>query len=271
MKYDIDVLKRVTYLIIGVGNLGTRVLDNLARLPHNKIILVDHDIVGEENVGYQDLYQPSDIGKGKVYAARDRIMEKYPWAKIEIYYRSIPDAIEDTGDELSSNILKGQFNFLDELIQRTDITLITLDAATARLSPWIVSIKRDKPFIDIGYQENFGNIFLWISGYPCPLCFIKSLKIKYDRTYYADPILVEIVTAIASKMAVDYVNKKVSESLKIEVYNYNTTVNKVAPQECKHYKEIKSIEINEYLEIMRKIYKEKFKQATTRYSKKPFS
>jgi len=256
MKYDIDKLRRATYLIIGVGNLGTRVLENLARIPHKKIILIDHDLVGPENVGYQEIYHPEDIGGEKVYRAKRRIEEKYPWARIEANHGSIPDAVEDTGDEISTKILEKQFKFLDANISRSDIVFITLDAASARLSAWLVSMRKDKPFIDVGYQENFGNIFLWMKGYPCPLCFISGLKIKYDRTYYADPILVEIVTALASKMAVDYVDGRITNAMKIEVYNYKVLISKVAEMKCIHYEEVKN---GNYIDVMRKIYLKKFR------------
>lgn len=57
-EHNIDLLKfrdRKIALFGGVGFIGSRVLERVVKL-FNEVAVVDYDIVGEENIGYQSLY-----------------------------------------------------------------------------------------------------------------------------------------------------------------------------------------------------------------------
>jgi hypothetical protein len=78
--------------IIGVGGVGS----NLAwLLAHEKVklVLVDYDVVEPKNLGRQ-FFTKADIGKKKVEALRDNLLNMMPEADIEILDRKIEDKMD---------------------------------------------------------------------------------------------------------------------------------------------------------------------------------
>ncbi len=60
----IPVLSTMKALIVGCGSLGSHLTAMLARMKPAEINIVDHDVVGPENIGVQN-YEPTDIGLKK--------------------------------------------------------------------------------------------------------------------------------------------------------------------------------------------------------------
>jgi len=56
--------------VIGVGAIGKQVAIQLATIGVHKITLIDHDVVGEENLAAQG-FREKDIGRSKVDAVKD--------------------------------------------------------------------------------------------------------------------------------------------------------------------------------------------------------
>jgi len=72
-------------LVIGVGGLGSSVVEFLSRAGIGYLGIVDDDKVSLSNLHRQSLYNTSDIGKFKVKIAKDRIKKINPNTKVTIY------------------------------------------------------------------------------------------------------------------------------------------------------------------------------------------
>ncbi|MEA5454075.1 ThiF family adenylyltransferase [Sinomonas sp. JGH33] len=71
-------LERAHVLVVGVGGVGTHVLESLARAGVGSIELFDDDTVDVTNLHRQVLFGPEDLGRPKVIAAQERIGELNP-------------------------------------------------------------------------------------------------------------------------------------------------------------------------------------------------
>ena len=68
-------LKKASVLIIGIGGLGSSVIQYLNAAGVGKIGIVDYDKVELSNLNRQLIYKNSDIGKSKVDVAKNYISE----------------------------------------------------------------------------------------------------------------------------------------------------------------------------------------------------
>lgn len=78
-------LKASSVLVIGSGGLGSPVLLYLAAAGVGTIGIVDFDIVDESNLQRQILYGVKQVGRHKVEAARERLLELNPYINIDIH------------------------------------------------------------------------------------------------------------------------------------------------------------------------------------------
>jgi adenylyltransferase/sulfurtransferase len=72
-------------LIIGVGGLGSSIVEFLSRAGVGSVGIVDDDKVGLSNLHRQSLYSTPDIGKFKVKVTKDKIKKINPNTKVLIY------------------------------------------------------------------------------------------------------------------------------------------------------------------------------------------
>lgn len=75
-------LAEATVVVIGAGGLGCAVLASLAGAGVGRIVIVDHDTVGAENLHRQPLYASSDIGRPKAEAAASRLAAYNPAIRV---------------------------------------------------------------------------------------------------------------------------------------------------------------------------------------------
>jgi adenylyltransferase/sulfurtransferase len=78
-------LKKSRVLVIGVGGLGTPVLQYLSSGGVGHIGIVDHDLVAESNLQRQILFGSSDLGKLKTIIARERLSARNPDVEFDIH------------------------------------------------------------------------------------------------------------------------------------------------------------------------------------------
>ena len=80
-----ELLKEKKVAIFGLGGVGSYVLEGLVRAGIGKFILIDNDTINLSNLNRQLLATTKTIGRKKVEAAKERVEEIYPEAKVEIY------------------------------------------------------------------------------------------------------------------------------------------------------------------------------------------
>lgn len=66
-------LARSSVLVVGLGGLGGPVAEHLVRCGIGQVIGLDPDIVGEENLARQSLYEPGQVGRPKADCAHERL------------------------------------------------------------------------------------------------------------------------------------------------------------------------------------------------------
>ena len=88
--------------IIGIGALGTTVLDMLARAGIGKIKIIDRDIVELNNLQRQTLFTEDDLAKPKALAARDKISQINSEINVEAH---IADLDYDNISLLNSDLI----------------------------------------------------------------------------------------------------------------------------------------------------------------------
>lgn len=84
---DQKQIKNVRILLAGAG-IGSNIAETLLRIGFEKLTIVDGDIVEESNLNRQN-YVLADVGRPKVEALRDRLLEINPLADIHILHTFI--------------------------------------------------------------------------------------------------------------------------------------------------------------------------------------
>ena len=82
-------IKKAKVVIIGVGGLGCPLLSYLSSSGINNIGIVDHDKIELGNLNRQILFDSSDLGKYKVYQAKQKIKKIYNQIKIKTFKTKI--------------------------------------------------------------------------------------------------------------------------------------------------------------------------------------
>lgn len=80
-----EKLARARVAVFGVGGVGGFVVEALARSGVGSIDVVDNDTVSETNINRQILATQSSIGRDKVEAARERILDINPACRVRTH------------------------------------------------------------------------------------------------------------------------------------------------------------------------------------------
>lgn len=80
-----DRLFRASVAVFGVGGVGSYVAEALARSGVGRLLLIDSDRVAESNLNRQLIALHSTLGKRKVEAAKERILDINPQARVELF------------------------------------------------------------------------------------------------------------------------------------------------------------------------------------------
>ena len=228
-------------LLGGIGTLGSRIARNLARFNFKRIILVDFDFVGRENVGYQ-CYHVEEIGEPKVKALSERLKKYHPWTEIVGVYMEV-----FTPSGLTS--LKSLMKYA-ELVKESDVVITSFDTLPPRATTLLLAVKYNKKYIDAGLGTTRGYVKFLKKGY-CPICGkVWDEKVQY----YTNPNLAEVVAALAAQAALFAVAGKewpseISVNLEepYKAYSASDVMNDNCPLCSDEVRELKLEEVPEYL------------------------
>lgn len=122
-------LKDSRVLVIGVGGLGTPILQYLNAGGVGHIGIVDYDMVAESNLQRQILFGAKDLGKLKAIIARERLSVQNTDVDFEIYNLRIT----------SDNILRiiGDYDLVFDATDNFSTRYLINDACVISDIPWV--------------------------------------------------------------------------------------------------------------------------------------
>lgn len=133
-----------TCTVIGTGGLGCNIAVHLAGAGTQNLILCDYDNVSESNLNRQFLYTKEDIGKSKVFCAKQRLGLYAPEINITAF-----------------NIRIGKDSFPDE-IKSSDMIFLAVDNLAARKAAAAYCEENNIPLMMGGIDGFYGKTYLYI-------------------------------------------------------------------------------------------------------------
>lgn len=116
----LDKLSRSKVAVFGIGGVGTFAVEGLARCGIGKFVLVDDDCICLTNINRQLHATMKTVGKPKVEAMRDRILEINPKAEVDIYRKFY---LPDTADELIQRDYDYIVDAVDTITAKIDLVM----------------------------------------------------------------------------------------------------------------------------------------------------
>jgi len=209
---ETDWMQKKSAFISGCGSVGSLVALELARAGVGFFILVDNDVMAYHNICRHQC-GIKDVGKYKVNALKERILDINPSANVSTYPNILENLPKDVFDA----------NCSDDTILISCADNREADRYGSEMAN-IYSI----PFVSIGFWERAfaGEIFYFIptEDMPCYECGVGgqglSSKVSTNRRFYTNQedlqkvnfepgisIDINFVTTVAIKLIVDIYNK----------------------------------------------------------------
>jgi adenylyltransferase/sulfurtransferase len=154
-------IRNAVIAIVGVGAIGGGSADLLARAGVKKIILIDHDYIEIDNLHRQILFREEDVGKKKVFAAKEALNKINFDIDVEPYDERLT----------RENLV---------IIEKADIVLDGTDDMEARFLINDFCLKKKKPWIHAGAVDSKCSVFVVMPGKACFQCIFKNLKSVLD-------------------------------------------------------------------------------------------
>ena len=222
---ETDKMLNKSVIISGCGSVGSLVALELARSGVGKFLLIDNDIFEYHNICRHQC-GIKDVGKFKVDALEERILDIYPQAIIE----------KETN--ILEKVRKSRF---DKFCNEETVIIGCADNRDGDIYANKISYLYNIPFVSIGFWERAfaGEVFYSIpKKTPCYFCQFGSISKKEDsrvnanHRFYVDekeleettfePAIytdINFVTNIGIKLIIDIFNKDNDEYIP-KVINY---------------------------------------------------
>lgn len=122
-----------TVAVVGVGGVGSWAAEALARAGIGGLVVVDHDLVCETNINRQSIALRSTVGRPKVEALRDRLLDINPDMRVEAI-RSF------YGPDTADGILRPGLAYVIDAIDTVSAKLDLIERAAALGIPIVSSM-----------------------------------------------------------------------------------------------------------------------------------
>ena len=150
-----EKLRKSNVCIVGMGALGTRTVELLARAGIGNLTLIDRDIVELSNLQRQTLFTEEDINKSKAFAASEHLKKINSQIKIKAVFKEI------------------NYNNIYEL--KGDLILDCTDNMETRFLINEYSLEKNIPWIFASVISSTGMIFNIIpKKTPCFRCIFQE-------------------------------------------------------------------------------------------------
>lgn len=213
LETDLMATKRVA--IFGCGSVGSLVALELARAGVGSFLLVDSDVFEYHNICRHQC-GVEDVGRYKVDAVRDRILDINPTASVEIARTTAEHVSKDVFDQWA--------------IPGETLLIGCADGRAADAYGNSIAVLYRVPYLSIGFWERAfaGEIFYWLPGHdqPCYRCALGtgeegiSRRVEANHHIYSDrtdlaevnfepgiSIDIDFVTTVGIKLALDILNE----------------------------------------------------------------
>ena len=186
--------------VIGCGGLGCNIATHLACAGIGKLLLCDGDTVSESNLNRQFLYTAADIGKEKVFLAKERLFATAPQTAITAFDRRI-EAPED-------------LSFASDV----DIVFAALDNNAARLVLQAFCKENNLPLVNGGVNGFFGTAYLYIPGKTPDLTAAGMLAAENRKTRSVSST-VGVIGALEAHLGIRYLLGDTEPAGKLHVFD----------------------------------------------------
>lgn len=174
-------------LMIGLGGLGSPVLQYLAASGVGQLMVIDHDVVELSNVQRQICHGTVDVGKSKVQSAIEEVMRINPGIFVE--------GFEQQADA----------EFLATLLPKVDLVLDCTDNAAIRYLINDACIKQQVPWISAAAVALQGQIICFdprLADQPCYRCLYPEIHDE-QKNCATSGILAPVVGVMGTLQAVE--------------------------------------------------------------------
>ncbi len=211
---ETDLMAEKRAVILGCGSVGSLVALELARAGVGNFLLVDTDVFEYHNICRHQC-GVSDVGRYKVEAVRDRILNVNPAACVE--------CARTTAEELPKD------RFDAWCVPGRTLIVGCADNRGADVYANRIAVIYGVPFISVGFWERAfaGEVFYWLPGrdLPCYECALGSddglsQRVEANHHIYTNQtdleavnfepgisIDINFVTTIGVKLALDILNE----------------------------------------------------------------
>lgn len=212
----IENLKNKKIFLIGLGALGSNVLDLLVRIGLRNIVLIDRDYVEFSDLLTSPLYTGEDakVSKPKVTASLEKIKSIDKNIKVEIFF-----------ENFSPQFVKN-FNF-----SGIDLLIDGVDNLETRFLINEVSFKYKIPWVHGACVAERGEVaFFKPPETACYRCLFNSIpekgRLETCETHGINPSVSKIVAGIESDIAIKYltINKSYVNRILYIDYSDNYTL-----------------------------------------------
>ncbi|PZO95854.1 MAG: hypothetical protein DI620_00415, partial [Haemophilus parainfluenzae] len=139
-------IKRAHICVIGVGGVGSWVVEALARSGIGALTLIDLDQIAESNVNRQIMALTSQLGRAKVTVLRNRVYDINPAAQVEV----IEDFVETDNYQ---EFFQRSFDFVIDAIDNLKVKAFLADYFVKKGQAFVVAGAADEPLL----QEQRGS------------------------------------------------------------------------------------------------------------------
>jgi len=136
IKDKVDILKKSTILVIGLGGVGSYAVESLCRCGIGKIIIVDYDVISPSNLNRQLMTNVNNIGLKKVDVVSDRIKSINSTCEVIKIYKKL---VEKDILELISNV-DGVIDAVDDISVKKEIIRVCKKKKFYLFHLWVQAI-----------------------------------------------------------------------------------------------------------------------------------